>query len=138
MLVRILFGSFEFWCFEFVSNFVLRISDLRQPILTTNLISITKYLKAAVLVYCRICPSPCTTNLVVVSSSSPMGPKACSFEVLMPISAPNPSCPPSLKRVEAFTRTTDESTSRTKRWPRCAGRNRLPYARWPRPYLRLL
>ena len=43
------------------------------------------------LYYSRICPEPNTTNLVVVNSSSPMGPKACSLEVLIPISAPSPS-----------------------------------------------
>jgi hypothetical protein len=50
-----------------------------------------------------------------VSSDSPIGPKAWIFVVLMPISAPSPSWWPSLKRVEAFTSTRDESTSRRKR-----------------------
>ena len=41
--------------------------------------------------YCRTWPSPKATNLVVVSSDSPIGPKAWIFVVLMPISAPSPS-----------------------------------------------
>jgi len=41
--------------------------------------------------YCRTWPSPKATNFVVVSSESPIGPKAWIFVVLMPISAPNPS-----------------------------------------------
>ena len=42
-------------------------------------------------------------NLVVVSAVSPMGPRACSFWVEMPISAPKPNSNPSVKRVEALT-----------------------------------
>ncbi len=41
--------------------------------------------------YRRTCPSPKATNLVVVSSDSPIGPKAWIFVVLIPISAPSPS-----------------------------------------------
>ena len=48
------------------------------------------------------CPSPRTTYLVVVSSAAPMGPRAWSFCVEMPISAPRPKTPPSVKRVEAL------------------------------------
>src|SRR6185369_7662975 len=55
----------------------------------------------------RICPSPKTMNFVVVSSSRPMGPKAWILLVLMPISAPKPSSPPSLNRVDALTITAD-------------------------------
>lgn len=33
-------------------------------------------------------------------SSSPIGPRACSFCVLIPISAPNPNCAPSVKAFE--------------------------------------
>ena len=44
-----------------------------------------------------------------------MGPRACSFCVEMPISAPRPKTPPSVKRVEALTYTAAESTSRAKR-----------------------
>ena len=39
---------------------------------------------------------------VLVSSGRPIGPRACSFWVLMPISAPNPNSAPSVKRVEAL------------------------------------
>ena len=42
-------------------------------------------------------------NLTDVNCSTPMGPRACSFWVLMPISAPKPNTPPSVKRVEALT-----------------------------------
>src|SRR3982074_1841097 len=59
-------------------------------------------------------PLPRTTYLYVVSSSNAIGPRACRRLVLMPISAPNPNSPPSLKRVEAFQITADESTSRGK------------------------
>ena len=41
----------------------------------------------------RIWPVPVTTYLVLVSSASPIGPRACSFWVEMPISAPNPNSP---------------------------------------------
>ena len=41
--------------------------------------------------YSRTCPLPWTTYLVVVSSRSPMGPRACSFCVELPISAPIPN-----------------------------------------------
>jgi hypothetical protein len=37
------------------------------------------------------CPFPNTTNLYDVSSSSPIGPRAWSLSVLMPISAPMPN-----------------------------------------------
>src|SRR6478609_2267378 len=61
-------------------------------------------------------PSPTTTYLLDVISGSPMGPRACSFWVEIPISAPKPNSPPSVNRVEALTRTDAESTSATKRW----------------------
>lgn len=51
----------------------------------------------------RICPLPKITCLVDVSVKTPMGPLACSFWVEMPISAPRPSSPPSVNRVEALT-----------------------------------
>ena len=44
-----------------------------------------------------------------------MGPRAWSFWVLMPISAPKPNSSPSTKRVEALTRTAAASTSAVKR-----------------------
>ena len=56
------------------------------------------------------CPFPLIINFMLVSSLSPMGPLACSFWVEMPISAPSPNSPPSVKRVEAFTYTAAEST----------------------------
>ena len=39
----------------------------------------------------------------LVSAVSPIGPRACSFCVEMPISAPSPNSLPSVKRVEALT-----------------------------------
>ena len=54
------------------------------------------------------------TYLYVVSSSSPMGPRAWSFWVEMPISQPRPNSPPSVKRVEALTYTAALSTPLTK------------------------
>ena len=49
------------------------------------------------------CPFPRITYLYVQSSSKPMGPRAWSFWVEMPISQPRPNSPPSVKRVEQFT-----------------------------------
>src|SRR2546429_439924 len=60
--------------------------------------------------YVRTWPEPYTTNLYVVSSGRAMGPRACSFWVEMPISAPMPNSPPSVNRVDAFTRTAAAST----------------------------
>jgi hypothetical protein len=47
---------------------------------------------------------------LVQSSRRPIGPRACSFCVELPISAPMPNWPPSVKRVEAFTYTHAAST----------------------------
>ena len=51
----------------------------------------------------RTWPSPATTYFSVHSSRTPIGPRACSFCVELPISAPMPNSPPSVKRVEALT-----------------------------------
>ena len=51
----------------------------------------------------RTCPSPQATYFRQVSSRNEIGPRTWSFCVEMPISAPRPNCPPSVKRVEAFT-----------------------------------
>ena len=53
--------------------------------------------------YGRTWPSPSTRYLNVHSSRRPIGPRACSFCVELPISAPIPNSPPSVKRVEALT-----------------------------------
>ena len=50
-----------------------------------------------------------TTYFEEVISGSPIGPRACSFWVEMPISAPKPNSPPSVKRVLALTMTAAES-----------------------------
>ena len=64
------------------------------------------------------------------SSSSaragPSGPRACSFWVEMPISAPNPNSPPSVNRVLALTMTTAASTSAVNR--RAAARSSVTIA----------
>ena len=39
----------------------------------------------------RTCPAPSTTNRCEVNSSRPIGPYACTRDVLIPISAPMPS-----------------------------------------------
>ena len=51
----------------------------------------------------RTWPSPSTRYLNVHSSRRPIGPRAWSFWVELPISAPMPNSPPSVKRVEALT-----------------------------------
>ncbi len=51
----------------------------------------------------RTWPAPSTRYLNVHSSRRPIGPRACSFWVELPISAPIPNSPPSVKRVEALT-----------------------------------
>ena len=61
----------------------------------------------------RMCPSPFTIHFVVVSSASPMGPRAWSFCVEMPSSAPGPNCPPSVNRVDALP---SPRRSRSPRW----------------------
>src|SRR3569623_695219 len=61
-------------------------------------------------------------NFWLVSPSRPTGPRTWILSVLMPISAPRPYSKPSAKRVEAFTITELESTSRRKR------RARVKYA----------
>ena len=50
----------------------------------------------------RTCPSPRARYFVVVRAAAPMGPRAWSFCVEIPISPPSPKTPPSVKRVEAF------------------------------------
>src|SRR3546814_13872964 len=51
----------------------------------------------------------------MVSDSRPIGPYACRRVVEMPISAPRPNWPPSLKREEALTITAELRIARTKR-----------------------
>ena len=81
----------------------------------------------------RTWPSPVTTYLVDVISGSPIGPRACSFWVVMPISAPKPNSPPSVNRVDALTRTAAESTSAANRRAaaRSLGDDRLGVAGGP-------
>ena len=74
---------------------------------------------------------------MVVISGSPIGPRACSFWVEMPISAPKPNSPPSVKRVLALTITAAESTSAANR--RAAAWDRVTIASvWPEENLRML
>src|SRR5580698_5461602 len=58
------------------------------------------------------CPDPTISYFEDVNSTSANGPRQCSFCVLIPISAPKPNSPPSVKRVEAFQYTAAESTPR--------------------------
>ena len=58
----------------------------------------------------RMWPAPSTRYLNVHSSRRPIGPRAWSFWVELPISAPIPNSPPSVKRVEALTYTHAAST----------------------------
>ena len=60
--------------------------------------------------YRLTCPLPVTMYVVVVISARAIGPRACSFCVEMPISAPNPNSPPSVNRVDALIITAAEST----------------------------
>src|ERR1700751_76987 len=62
--------------------------------------------------YDRTWPVPMISYLEDVSSARANGPRQWSFCVLMPISAPKPNSPPSVKRVEAFQYTAAESISR--------------------------
>src|SRR5439155_5867084 len=66
----------------------------------------------------RSWPVPSTMNLVLVSSSRPIAPRAWMRVVLMPISAPRPNWWPSWRRVEALTKTAAASTSFRKRMAR--------------------
>jgi len=52
--------------------------------------------------YLRVCPLPSITCFVVVKCCMLIGPRACSFCVLIPISVPKPNWLPSVKRVLAF------------------------------------
>lgn len=47
-------------------------------------------------------PFPLMMYLVEVKAFNPIGPRACSFWVLIPISAPKPNSKPSVNRVEAL------------------------------------
>src|SRR5690606_12870720 len=78
----------------------------------------------------RTCPSPSTTHVDVVSSARPIGPRACSCCVEIPISAPRPSWPPSVNRVEAFTMIAAESSSVVKRRTAVVSRVRIASV-WP-------
>ena len=55
--------------------------------------------------YPRICPFPKITYFFVVRASCLIGPRAWSFWVLIPISAPNPNSLPSVNLVDALTYT---------------------------------
>ena len=53
--------------------------------------------------YGRVWPFPSISHLYVVISSKAIGPRGPNFWVLMPISAPIPNWPPSVKLVGALT-----------------------------------
>ena len=77
------------WCFIYIlySKFCLAF------LLWTSLL---------IIIYSLICPSPLITYFVVVNSLIPIGPRAWSFCVEIPISPPKPNSPPSENLVEAF------------------------------------
>lgn len=52
--------------------------------------------------YGLVWPAPVMRYLYVTISISPIGPRAWSFCVEMPISAPKPNCAPSVKAVDTF------------------------------------
>ena len=80
--------------------------------------------------------APVTTYFVEVISGSPIGPRACSFWVEIPISAPKPNSPPSVNRVLAFTMTAAESTAAVNR--RAASREPVTIASvWPEECCRM-
>src|SRR5581483_1771080 len=60
--------------------------------------------------YGLMCPAPSIRYLNVHSSRSPIGPRAWSFWVELPISAPIPNSQPSVNRVDALTYTQAAST----------------------------
>lgn len=72
----------------------------------------------------------------MVRSSAPMGPRAWSLLVEMPISAPRPNSPPSAKRVEQLTRRLAESRSETKRWAEVSEEVTMASV-WREPYRRM-
>ena len=80
----------------------------------------------------RIWPSPSTRYLNVHSSRAPIGPRACSFWVELPISAPIPNSPPSVKRVEALTYTQAASTPSWNARADAVSRVRIA-SEWPEP-----
>src|SRR4051794_37928792 len=82
----------------------------------------------------RTWPSPTTTYFVEVSSGRPIGPRACSFCVEMPISAPKPNSAPSVNRVDALTITAALSTVATNRRAACCDDVTIASV-WPLPYV---
>src|SRR4051794_15803152 len=81
-------------------------------------------------------PSPCTTQVVLVSSGSAIGPRACSFCVEIPISAPKPNCSPSVNRVDALTITAAESQPSTNACEVVSERVTIASV-WPLPHRRM-
>ena len=65
----------------YIRSYVEGLSDARTPLAAFFSIPF----------YSRSCPLPNTMNLEQVSSSNPIGPRAWTREVLIPISAPNPN-----------------------------------------------
>src|SRR3954449_1995877 len=60
--------------------------------------------------YPRTCPFPWIKYLLEVNAFNPIGPRACNFCVLMPISAPKPNSKPSVNLVDALWYTAAAST----------------------------
>ena len=70
--------------------------------LSFNCLLFTVYSSLLHTYYHLVCPFPSMTHLYEVISSNPMGPRACNFWVLIPISAPKPNWAPSVKAVETL------------------------------------
>src|SRR5215475_15353335 len=84
----------------------------------------------------RVWPEPVTMYFVEVSSARPIGPRACSFCVEIPISAPYPNSPPSTNRLDAFTSTTAASMAPVN--SRAAANDLVTIvSEWPVPYRRM-
>ena len=81
----------------------------------------------------RIWPSPSIRYLNVHSSRSPIGPRAWSFWVELPISAPIPNSPPSVNRVDALTYTQAASTPSWNARADCVSRVTIA-SEWPLPW----
>ncbi len=90
----------------------------------------------------RTWPCPYTTYLTDVSSRRPMGPRACSFWVEMPTSAPSPSSPAvdetgrgvhhHRRRVDLAHEAVAPPRDPSSRWPRSGRRSSAGRGRWRR------
>lgn len=85
-----------------IAETALRIS-VRPFSLKPSPVSCATFASYGQIDYILVWPEPSMSHLYVVISRRPIGPRAPSFWVLMPISAPRPNCAPSVKLVGALT-----------------------------------